>query len=163
MNLITASLEYLIEESFPNAKKIKEIMHEVLETKDITYHETINDIALRGSIEPHMIPIMQKFLTERFSAPYLEQIFNANAEKKEMFVFINTNQQNFIKFNLDEITVFVGDINFLHTEISALTNALGLVLTQRDNFPGGKQKLAFTLVDQSWSALQSKLPFIIYS
>ncbi len=78
------------------------------------------------------------------------------------FIFIKTGIDHLIELSVAGNTIFVGDKIQLHKETSALANALGLNLAERDNYPGGKQKVAFNLIDLTWSTINSKLPLIVF-
>lgn len=168
VNFVTASLAYLKNDGFDVDPNFSMDVSDELEKQEFYWEEQLNDIALRDSVEPHLIPIMRTFFSERFVTHYLDQIFNLerfeneNRDKLPSFIFVETGRQEMYQLTVNDHTFWVGDINYFHQEVSALGNALGLVLTERDNYPGGKQKTAFKLIDMSWSALSSKLPLVFY-
>jgi len=169
LNYITSTLSYLPEDGFESSKQLTEKIQHFLEEKaGVYFNEIYKDVALRGSIQTHLFQPMNTLFSEKFITYYLSELFNEpsfldeNRKKLPRFIFIETGQQEILQFTDENGTYSIGDINYLHQETSALANALGLILTERDNYPGGKQKVAFSLIDATWSALNSKLPLIFY-
>ena len=168
MNLITCTFSFFCSEHSQFTPEIKDLVLNQIETNNINYNELHTDIALRQNFQQHLIDVMNVFFIEQFGSHYLQTVFNAKiySEERNLFptyVFLDTSQVEFYEIECpNSNNVFIGSIDYLHQEVSALGDALGLVLTERDNYPGGKQKLAFGLIDMTWSALQSKFPLIIY-
>ena len=168
IQLISCTSHYLKTENFDISENFPEELSDFLSTKDINYTEEYQDIALRCSIADHLIPVMQNFFKEKFICHYLSTIFTnndllkQNRAKQPVYIFIDSKQDEFLEFKTNNSLIKIADKKRLHKEISALSDALGLNLNERDNYPGGKQKVAFQLIDISWSAINSKLPLIIY-
>jgi hypothetical protein len=168
INFITCNITYFPFDGFNYSPDQLRNLTESIEDNIPNYSELKADMALRNTCADHLIPIFNKFFAERFECLYLKHIYadtyfiEPNQTKKARYIFAETNQQNFIELNLENEIIYLGDIHFFYKETSALANALGLILKERDNYPGGKQKIAFNLIDVSWSALQSKLPLVIY-
>ena len=134
----------------------------------IAYNEVFNDIALRDTIEPHLLPIMTRYFKDKFVTRFLEGMFsNTNLEDVNRtslptYIFLPSKFSDVHSFEFEGHQTIVGSLRDFHKETSALADGLGLVRDQRDNYPGGKQKIGFKLLDISWSSIQSELPLVIY-
>lgn len=161
---LVASLHYLCEENPNVSADFPAQVAEQLAEIGINYTETVQDVALRYDCPEHLMPAMGKFFAEKFGCRLLQPIFADHSPASELprFMFIKEKLESLVKIDVDGLEILVGDKRMLHRETSALANALGLNLAERDNYPGGKQKVAFNLIDLSWSSINSKLPLLVF-
>lgn len=168
IRVLAASLHQLYIEPISVESGFVDRFLQAISTHGISYTESIQDVALRTTIEPHIVPVMKRYFDEKFSGRYLGPIFSApyfNPLRSALLpysVFLPVNVSESFQVMVDDISIMVGPLDEIYVEISALANSLGLKLDERDNYPGGKQKAAFQLIDLAWGALNSKLPLIFY-
>lgn len=168
VNYLACNISYLHVEKFNIPSNFLDQIRDYLNEHSIFYDEINRDIALRNETPEHLVPVMQRFFKDRFICRYLDHIYTNNAFEKDeptfypKYIFLKTERDDFLEFTIDNQTIYIGDQHTFHQEISALSNALGIVLSERDNYPGGKQKVAFNLIDISWSAINSSMPLIIF-
>ena len=168
INFIASNISYLHTEKFDIGEDFLDELKSFLSKNNVYYDEINRDIALRNETQAHLVPVMNKLFDERFICKYLDHIYHNDKFQSEevqfypKYIFLKTEQDDFLEFKYQDKLILIGDLHTVHQEISALANALGVNLEERDNYPGGKQKVAFNLIDISWSAINSSMPLIIF-
>ena len=162
IRFLVANLQALFKEYEDLPEELYENIVEHIQKQKNTYTEVFPEIALHNKVESYQLNFMKPFFSDRFISKYLDAIFNANYGNVAIpkYIFIDGFEENSIQYEGNQIQF--ADLDSFYKECSALADALGLVLNERDNYPGGKQKVAFNLIDIAWSAKQSKHPIIIF-
>lgn len=168
INYIASNISYLHTEKFEISDDFLDQLKNFLNKHEIYYDEINRDIALRNETQAHLVPVMNKLFEERFICKYLNHIYHNEKFQTEKvqfypkYIFLKTEREDFLEFKYQDKTILIGDLHCFHQEVSALANALGINLAERDNYPGGKQKVGFNLIDISWSAINSSMPLIVF-
>jgi hypothetical protein len=162
IRFLVANFQALFKEFEEIPTELYEIIIEHVQQEKSQYSEVFPEIALHNHVEQYQIDFMKPFFEERFISKYLNNIFSAtySSESIPRFIFLEDIVESQLEYQGQNIKF--ANLDSFYKECSALANSLGLVLNERDNYPGGKQKLAFNLIDIAWSAKQSKYPIIIF-
>ena len=139
IQFLSASTHYLKLENFAIESNFPATLNEFLSKHQIEFNERYQDIALRCSISEVLIPSMQKLFEQQFICHYLSSIFsdehllNESREKHPYYIFINSKRKEFLEFKYNGKIIKIGNKKEFHREVSALADALGLNLNERDN------------------------------
>jgi hypothetical protein len=163
MNIICAH-PYFLEKNKHLEKNFSAEFSDFLETNHFPEISSLPEITLNIHISENMQKKIAAFLKSSFSAKYINDIFlekNKNLKIPKMIIF-DTFEQEYLDFSFQNIKIKVADFDFFRIEIEALLDFLGIIIEDRESYPGGKQKIAVQLLEILVAKKESGFPIFIF-